>query len=361
LHDTPDAAARTGNAEAVVTDDGLSVGDAHVAFVDADSLDTTDYRIELGLWPDGRLVLTQLGRRFDAFAKELRRTRNQARVRGLLAHGVTMPATYSGALLRKSGNQAAEFQIYDTHITVVPDDRDPWQIPLGALTDVTAIDDPPAFVLESDVGLTTLGQLGRKRDECGSAITDAREAQRQLLEEISSQPGFSDGRGVRRSAIRDFDTLIRRYTSNDRATCANTLLEAATGEPQFGFVQLLDPDRDGLISPMLLPVNWASFILVPVGGLTILEILAGASAATYVFRADIEQVGRDLQLLHFRRAPLALTEEQATLSPTNPYRLALRRLEPLRRLRAATVARVIHNDAWDASLRKLGSDPNFII
>lgn len=351
LFDSREAVIEAGNAEAIITDDGLTVGDVTIAFVDADSLTTGDYRIEIGLWPAGKLVLTQLGRRFDTFTKELRHTRNQARVRGMLAHGITMPETFSGALLRKSGNQAAEFQIYDTHITVVPDDRDPWQLPLGALNDVTAVDDPPAFVLESDAGLTTLGQLGRKRDECGRAIAEKREAQRQLLEEISGQPGFADGRGVRRSTIRDFETLVRRYGSNDRAACANTLLEAATGDARFGFVQLLDPDREGLLSPMLLPANWASFLLVPTGELTILEILAGVSAATYVFHADIELVNRDLQLLHFRRAPLALTEEQAAVTPTNPHRLALRKLEPLRRLRAATVARVIHNDGWSMSLR----------
>lgn len=351
LHDSREAVTQTGNAEAIINDDGLTVGDVSISFVDADSLTTGDYRIELGLWPEGKLVLTQLGRRFDTFTKELRRSRNQARVRGMLAHGITMPEAFSGALLRKSGNQAAEFQIYDTHITVVPDDRDPWQIPLGALSEVTAVDDPPAYVLESDAGLTTLGQLGRKRDECGRAIVEKREAQRQLLEEISGQPGFADGRGVRRGAIRDFDTLIRRYSSSERAPCASTLLEGATAEARFGFVQLLDPDREGLLSPMLLPANWASFLLVPTGELTILEMLAGVSAATYVFRADIELVNRDLQLLHFRRAPLALTETQATLTPTNPHRLAFRRLEPLRRLRAATVARVTHNDAWSTSLR----------
>ena len=350
-YDAREVVTQAGSAEAIITDDGLTVGDVSIAFVDADSLNTGDYRIELGVWPEGKLVLTQLGRRFDTFVKELRRARNQARVRGMLAHGITMPDAFSGALLRKSGNQAAEFQIYDTHITVVPDDRDPWQIPLGALNDVTAIDDPPAFVLESDAGLTTFGQLGRKRDECGRAISDKREAQRQLLEEISGQPGFSDGRGVRTGAIRDFETLLRRYCSSDRAVCASTLLDAATAESRFGFVQLLDPDREGLLSPMLLPSNWASFLLVPTGDLTILEILAGVSAATYVFRADIELVNRDLQLLHFRRAPLALTEEQAVLTPTSPHRLALRKLEPLRRLRAATVARVIHNDAWATSLR----------
>jgi hypothetical protein len=119
----------------------------------------------------------------------------------------------------------------------------------------------------------------------------------------------------------------------------------------LGFVQLLDPDREGLLSPTPLPANWASFLLVPLGELTVLEILAGVSAATYAFRGDIDVINRDLQLLHFRRAPLALTDEQATLTPANPHRLALRKLEPLRRLRDATVARVIHNDGWSTSVR----------
>ena len=85
--------------------------------------------------------------------------------------------------------------------------------------------------------------------------------------------------------------------------------------------------------------------------MTVLEILAGPSAATYVFREDIDAVNRDLQLLHFRRGPLALTAEQAELTPSNPHRLALRKVEPLQRLRASTVARLIHDESWHESLR----------
>jgi len=87
-----------------------------------------------------------------------------------------------------------------------------------------------------------------------------------------------------------------------------------------------------------------------VGGLTALEILAGPSAAPYVFKEGIEGMTRDLQLLHFRRAPLALPPEQAEVTPANPHRLALRRLEPLQRLRACTTARLIHNEGWAEAL-----------
>ena len=104
-------------------------------------------------------------------------------------------------------------------------------------------------------------------------------------------------------------------------------------------------------SPSQLPPNWAAFLLAPIGSVTVLEILAGPSAATYVFRGEIDKVNRDLQLLHFRRAPLALTAEQAQLTPDNPHRLALRRLDPLQRLRSITVGRLVHTAGWEAALR----------
>lgn len=351
LSDTNAAVVQSGEAEAVIGDDALSVGPVTVSFLDADSLSAADYRIELSLWPGGRLVLTQVGRRFDTFAQELRRVRSQARVAGLLAHGITMPEVFSGAVLSDGGQRPSEFQVYDTHVTVVPIDGDPWQLPLGAMTAVRAQQEPPGVALETTAGLTMLGQLARRREACHAAIVERREAQRRLLAELTGQSGFTDGWGVDRTAVRGFEQLLNRFTAPERASCSSALRAAATADPRLGFVQLLDPDSEGLRSPAPLPENWAVFLLVPAGSLTVLEILAGPAAATYVFRGEMNAVNRDLQLLHFRRAPLALTAEQAELTPGNPHRLALRKLEPLRRLRSTTVARLIHNDGWADALR----------
>ncbi len=130
------------------------------------------------------------------------------------------------------------------------------------------------------------------------------------------------------------------------------LLSVAVAEPRLGFVQLLDPDTQAPAAPTLLPETWAMFLLAPVGSTHVLELLAGPSAATYAFNEGIEAVNRHLQALHFRRAPLALTPNEAAVTPTNPHRLALRKLEPLQRLRAGTVARVKHNEGWEKSLRR---------
>jgi hypothetical protein len=344
-----------GQAEAVIDDDGLSVGAVTVSFLDADSLQAEDYRIEIGCWPGGTLVLTQLGRRFDTFTAELRRTRNQARVAGLLAHGVAMPTVFPGAVLGLSSARPVECQVYDTHVTLVPEDGDPWQIPHGALTAVETTDEPPAVVLVTPERSTVIGLLARRRDEFHRAVTERRQAQVRLLKSLTGTTDFADGLGVERSRVAGFDELIGRWTAPDRAQCAATLLRATRGEPRFGFVQLLDPDAETAPVPDL-PEHWATFLLVPIGSLTAMEILAGPSAATYVFAAGIESVNRDLQLLHFRRGALALSGKDAEPAPGNSYRLALRKLEPLRRLRAATRARIVHGEGWEKAWEAVRSE-----
>ena len=236
-------------------------------------------------------------------------------------------------------------------MTIVPEEGDPWQVPFGAVTGVNVQEDPPTVLLKTDPAATVVGLLARRRDEFHRAVAGRLGEQQRVLAELTGQPGFADGRGVTRAAIRGFGELVERFTAPDRVPCAKTLLASAKGEPLLGFVQLLDPDAQAMQSPTALPENWAAFLLVPVGALVVLEILAGPSAATYVFKGAIEVVNRDLQALHFRRGPLALTEQQAEVTPANPHRLALRRLEPLQRLRACTTARLVHNEGWSESLR----------
>lgn len=348
LSDAAGAVTAQGQTEAVIDDDGVSVGAVTVSFLDADALRAADYRIEIGCWPSGSLVLTQLGRRFDSFAAELRRSRNQARVAGLLAHGVALPKVFPGAVLGSGAARPVECQVYDTHLTLVPEDGDPWQVPTGALTGVEIAHDPPAVALPTAEGRTVIGQLARRRDEFHRTVTAGREAQARILESLTGAAAFADGRGIERPRMPRFDELVAQWTEPDRADCAATLLRAVRGgEPRLGFVQLLDPDAEARPRPPSLPEHWASFLLVPVGPLTVLEILAGPGAATYVFEDPIESVNRDLQLLHFRRAGLALRGKEAEPVPGNPYRLALRRLEPLKRLRAATRARLVHDESWN--------------
>ena len=264
-----------------------------------------------------------------------------------------MPEVFPGALLGGPAPRDADFQVYDTHVTVVRRDGDPFQVPYGTLTDIVVQDEPPAVALVARQGRTVAGQLARQRDAFHRAVSTQRDAQAQLLTALTGQGGFADGLGVPLGKVAGFDALLERFTAPDRLEGARTLVaKAKGGEPHLGFVQLLDPDGDAAASPEPLPEHWASFLLVPAGKIVVMEILAGPSAATYVFEGALADMNGDLQAMHFRRAPLALTAAQAEVTPQNPHRLALRRLEPLKRLRAATRARLIHNDGWVEAVSK---------
>ena len=71
----------------------------------------------------------------------------------------------------------------------------------------------------------------------------------------------TDG-GFRPTEVRDFTALLERFAAPERVSCAHRLLTAATADPRIGFVQLLDPDDEGLPSAAPLPSNWAVFLLV---------------------------------------------------------------------------------------------------
>lgn len=350
FHDEVGTITAEGQSEAVIDDDGVTVGSITVAFLDAEGLWADDYTIEIGCWPSGRLVLNQLGRRYDTFTRELIRTRNQARVAGLLAHGIALPKVFPAAILT-TDIKPVECQVYHTHVTLVPESGDPWQLPIGALKDLKLEDDPPSVVLIGPERGTTIGLLARRRDEFFREVTERRQAQARTLEAMTGMTIFADGRGIERNRIPRFEETVAKWCLPDRAAGAATLLQAAKGgEPRLGFVQLLDPESGAQEQLPGLADHWAAFLLVPTGPLVALEILAGPSAATYLFEGAIEEINRDLQTLHFRRAGLALQGKDGEVTPENPYRLALRKLEPLKRLRERTRARVIHHEGWTEAI-----------
>jgi hypothetical protein len=337
--------------EAVIDDEGLSVGPRRIAWIDTDGVTFGAYRIELALWPTGTLELAELGRRFESVSTALAAARNRARVAGMLAHGIVPPSVFNGELVGDGGTEPVEIQVYPTHITIVPASNDPVQIPLGGLASIEDAENSTVELSGSGPRIR-LAWLGRQRDAFIRAVTAARDLQARTLEGYTGRQVFADGQGVPRASLEGFDYLLERSCSADRLDGARTLLAlTAGGEPRLGYAQLLDPDSDPMQARAPLPEHWASFLLVPVGPRVVFEMLAGPSAATYVFEGDITDVNRDLQQLHFRRAQLALTEAQAEITPDNPNRLALRKLEPLKRLRAATRARVIHNEDWSGAIR----------
>jgi hypothetical protein len=165
---------------------------------------------------------------------------------------------------------------------------------------------------------------------------------------------LADGRPVpARDLGTDFERLLESFSAPERIDGAREIVKRAGRDSSaLGLAELLDPDDESLAAKEELPENTAAFLLAQAGALVVLELLSGPSAATYVFRGTTAAVGRDLADIHFRRRALALTDTEARGPAGRPYRLALRSLEPLKRLRAATAARVIHAEGWGEALAR---------
>jgi len=360
LYDAAGRIEASGEGDAEAGDEALTVGPVALDWLDADGLLAAEHALTLDRWPSGRLVVSKLGRRFDTFAAAVREARDRARVSGFLAHGVDDPLPFGGAVLDPPPVREARLLAYATHLTAVPREGDPFQVPYGAVAGLRLDADRHAVALQTADGEVVLGRLARDTDAFHSAIRTARDAQARRLADLSGEAVFADGLGVARSALRRIDELARAFAAPEREAGLPALL--GTADPleavRFGFVELLDLDEQLAPAARELPDHVASFLLVPARRLVILEVLAGPSAATYVFEGDIEEVNRDLQAVHFRRRPLSLSEKEAELTPSNPYRLALRKLPALQRLRAATRARLNHGPGWEAALAKsIGAAP----
>ncbi len=344
-----------GEAEALVDDDGVSVGGIRVEFLDADTFADERRVLTLGLHPAGQLRLSMLARRHETFARALADARDAARVRGLLAHGLGEPEPFDGALLEPGPARDARLLVWPTHVTVVAAGGDPFQIPLGSVDEVRFVEGTWEVVLATAAGTFHFGRLARRTDAFARAVREVARCDARAL-----RPG------VRNAALLGRPLRCRRGTSAPissafsspsrlprRLDGAREIVQRAGRDScALGLADLLDPDDEGLAAKDELPQNTASFLLARVGDLVVLELLSGPSAATYVFRGTPAAVGCDLAAIHFRRRGLALTGAEARGPSGRPYRLALRRLEPLKRLRAATAARVIHDEKWREGLLK---------
>ena len=346
--------APSGEGEAIVDDDGVGVGGLRIEFLDADTFTDERRVLTLGLHPSGRLRLSMLARRHETFAKALSEARDAARVRGLLAHGLGEPGRFDGALLEPGPARDARLLVWPTHVTVLPTGSDPFQVPLGLVDEVRFVEGTWEVVLATGAGTFHFGRLARLTDAFACAV---REARSRLLERCARASGtrfFSDGRAVpARDLDTDFDRLLASFSEPERFDGAREIVKrAGRNSCALGLVELLDPDDERLAAKEELPENTASFLLAQFGGLVVLELLAGPSAATYVFRGTPDAISRDLAEIHFRRRGLALSDTESRGPAGRPYRLALRRLEPLKRLRAATAARVIHAEGWSEAISK---------
>jgi len=341
-----------GEGEVRLVDGGIVVAGRRLSFLDVESVRAEEDRIVLTLWPSGRLLLAGLGRGAPDFAATLDAARRRTRTAGLLGVGRGRPLEFAAetdVTLEGPGEPTgARVLLYDNQLTVEPLVGDAFQVPYGLLTRCTLVG-PDAVecrwggVIE---GGARFGGLGRRAEALCTALERRRSLLARRIADTAGSAALADGLGVPRLEFPHFERLLDRLTAPERTDQVDVLLGAATGEPRLGMVLLPDRTPGTIVPPVRLPNGLAAFLLVPLGALVALEFLSGPSATTYIFAGDVSAINRDLRAISFRRAPLALTGHESLLAGGDPLRLAVRRLAPVQRLRAAVRERLIHNQAW---------------
>lgn len=355
-----------------------------VEFLDVDAVRSADYSITLSLWPEGRLVLQKLGRLWESFAAALLDARDDAAIHGVLAHGLVEKARFDGAIADAESPVAAWLRLYPTHLAAMPRGGLPLQVPWSTVEEVRFEASSYSVTLRAGATTHRIGQLARRTEAFRNSCEEARREQQERivlavtphlpsLSPVASRRltgAFQDGLGVAKSVLEaaasgSFDGLLERLASGERLERARRLATAShPGLARVGIVELLDAEEpanrgsgedeataasEGQMRP--LGENLAAFLITPIAAAPVvaLELLCGPAAATYVFQAPagdpadgLAAINADLQTIHFRRAVLALSESQAAGPAGRPYRLALRAVPAVARLRAATLSRIAH-------------------
>lgn len=365
--------------------------------LDFDDMDAVsaegDLGITLALAGGLKLRLSKLGTRRDALLRELRAAWREHAVDRLRLGEATSPVRFDADVTRGGQTSPAEVRVYSTRITVLPERGEPFAQTLGSVTGVVFDDASYAVNFTAPDGDWSAGKLGKQtqpfqrliEERRGALHTRGGKALAQLL------PGY-DSLTLRRIGALLPDAAVASASALDaikpgtfgalaKAAAATPALQkslaelqkrAASGEsavciaesrsPSDTEAEEPEPQPEGDEPAEAIPPNPALEgrtigLVFPLAGGKVLAVEVGGHAgkATYLFRANgttPKQLLADWAQLDFKREPIYLAEDKLCSGPHGSWRMALRRSEPLQRLRAAYLGRLAHGANWSANLDK---------
>jgi hypothetical protein len=350
--------------------------------------------IRLALAGGLALELTKLGRQRDALLRELRGAWRTHAVDRLRLGEAEAPQRFEAEVTRAGATSPAEVRVFGTRLAVVTDAGAAFAQPLGSLTAVKFDEGAYAVELTAAEGAWRIAKLGKQTQPFLRLLEDRRAALHRragtalqlLLPSLDSltlrRLGalLPDG-GVATAAALDaikpgtFAALARvaavtpalkksigalqKSAAPGAAVCIAELREPEEdAEPDVELEAASEEEAPAPPNPGL--EKRAVGLIFPLAGGRALAVEVGGHAgkATYVFRGGAEQAGAllaDWAQLDWKREPIYLGEDKLCAGPHGSWRMALRRSEPLKRLRAAYLGRVKHDGTWQANLDKLAA------
>jgi hypothetical protein len=312
------------DATATLADDGLVVDGRLIAtWLDADVVRELDHSVTLVL-PSGEVTVTHLGAGFDRFCSELREARAKVR-RAALTQSTGVPI--DSYVSHDAGN-VIDIALCQGALVVERRGGSTTGVPLSSIVDV-ARDGWTITIRQRVFEPVVLRALGQRTDEFLEDLRRAREdlraATRAAIGGLPLDDGWAvEAKGGVRAAV----------MSGERADEAELLAGLAGDRLRAGIW------TDGGRTSM-------PFLLAPVGDLVAVEATDADDRATYIFGTDdVERLNAVLVLTAFRREVYSLPEDEL-----GRWATAVRVLDPVRWLRGALAARVVHDEAWPDKVR----------
>ena len=289
-------------ATATIGEDGLLVdGTIAVSWLDADVVREADHLVTIG-----QLSLTHLGAGFDRFCNELREARGRVRRPALLQATGDPLDSY----VARDGDTLVDVHLFQGSLVVEPRGGGTTSVPLSSIVDVTR-DGWTITIRQRVFDPVVIRGVGQRTDELLADLNGARE--------LAGDNGWAAS-GQTVSGSRAEEVALLADLAGDR-------LRGGTW-------------TDAGQEPM-------PFVLAPVGDLVAVEATDADDRATYIFRVDdVERLNAVLVLTTFRREVYSLPDDQL-----GRWATAVRVLEPVRWLRGALAARVIHDESWPDKIR----------
>lgn len=395
-----------GEASARLNDESLAIlpylGEV-LFFAHKDILKTSahDYKIELTLSSKEKLLLSDLGYKYEDFIRSLTKLRNDMLIKELLMNesikkaGMEAEFVYFDETGKETQKGKCEPRLYDTGMVILPDTGDFLRIPYSDIAEIKEQD--YSLIVTNVLGDRIIfSKMGTRFDSFKSAISDilndlllkAQMSLSQLLPRANpahirkAARFMKEGQVARRSDIEsvspqlwiDLEKKLETIGMNERYNFLKPL-----GQEQKLCIGL----KRGLMGDLTGDYIW---FLVPIysinpkapGNAVVIEAAAsvGGGKATYCFRitsrtvyhnfskiedlhnevdAFIRKMNRCMLAVNFRREPIYLSAEKLEEPQYQKYKTAVTKIPELQLLRELFIGRIIHSslEQWKEDVMNL--------
>jgi hypothetical protein len=329
---------------------------------DIDRVTPGEWEMSLALYTGNSIVLKQFGTVFSRMQEELLAAWRDRTVQCLLLEDLAEVERYDAA----ANGTRAQIRLYGSNLAALPVAADPTQVRLADIDSVAFDESTYTVVLEAATGQLAISKLAKKTEDFREKLAEVLDALRnrtaavlhdrfpflspdQLRDLVMTMP---EGRSASRESLAAIhprlpDALVKVAVDDDLAPYFEELRKFATGSWHAGFK--FTRDEDELFFWFFMPIKGKDIVAW--------EATTGTGRATYFFRGSttVEQLTRGLALVNFRREPVYLPDESLEQQPKfHRYAIGARKLEDLRRLRAAYLGRAIHSstEEWMEQLKR---------